>query len=355
MKKTKSKSYYEEKNNDGFLTGIIKRVNNSLSDEKYHSEGDLELYEVANENFDEIQKELKHFKTLNLTEIQKTNVDLAISLVDSIRTQTNNNFFNPSVTLEDRMNLVNGVASGYNNFSYYHNRMNNTRNFRGTTEDYITRQSENIVDFNRTLNLFMKTNNLELNEDAQNHQTKIYEHQAKIDAKIQEKLEKERIKQEELRILREEQKEKRIAYVSELDESFKGKTNSFGDIFKENISDSLDKYEVAGLIKNHKFDPLSLSEIPIDRLGVMNDALKLSYFTFPNDLETKEMFKKIEEKRQDYNSNRNYHAQLNELMVTFEEPTDEATHEFIEDFFKSKQKSIINEKYDFSKNRNKIS
>ena len=92
MKKTKSKSYYKEQNNEGFLTGIIKRVNNSLSDEKYHSEGDLELYEVANENFDEIQQELKQFKTLNLTEIQKANVDLAISLVDSIRTQTNNNF-----------------------------------------------------------------------------------------------------------------------------------------------------------------------------------------------------------------------------------------------------------------------
>jgi len=37
MKKTKSKSYYKEQNNEGFLTGIIKRVNNSLSDEKYHS------------------------------------------------------------------------------------------------------------------------------------------------------------------------------------------------------------------------------------------------------------------------------------------------------------------------------
>ena len=354
MKKTKSKSYYEEKNNDGFLTGIIKRVNNSLSDEKYHSEGDLELYEVANENFEEIQKGLKQFKKFNLTEIQKTNVDLAISLVDSIRTQTNNKFFNPSVTLDDRMNLVNGIASAYNNFSYYHNKLNH-ENFRGITECYITRQSENLEDFNKTLNLFMKTNNLELNEEAQNNQTKINDIQAKIDAKMKEKLEKERIKQEELRILREEQKEKRIAYVSELDQSFKGKTNSFVDIFKQEISNYLDKYEVSALIKNHKFDPLSLSEIPIDRLDVINDALKLSYFTFPNNLETKKMFEAIEEKRQDYNSNRNYQFQLNELMVTFEEPTEEATLELIEDFVKSKQKSIINEKYDFSKNRNKIS
>ena len=299
---------------------------------------------MANENFDEIQQELKQFKTLNLTEIQKANVDLAISLVDSIRTQTNNNFFNSNVTLEDRMNLVNGIASAYNNFSYYHNRMNEGA-FRGTPKGYITRQSENVVDFNRTLNLFMKTNNLELNKEAQNNQVKIDYLQAEIDAKIQE----------ELRIFREEQKEKRMAYVSELDQSFKGKTNSFGDIFKQEISDSLNKYEVSALIKNHKFDPLSLSEIPIDRLDVMNDVLKLSYFTFPNNLETKEMFKKIEEKRQDYNSNRNYHAQLNELMVTFEEPTDEATHELIEDLIKSKQQSIINETYDFSKNRNKIS
>ena len=170
---------------------------------------------MANENFDEIQQELKQFKTLNLTEIQKANVDLAISLVDSIRTQTNNNFFNSNVTLEDRMNLVNGIASAYNNFSYYHNRMNEGA-FRGTPKGYITRQSENVVDFNRTLNLFMKTNNLELNKEAQNNQVKIDYLQAEIDAKIQE----------ELRIFREEQKEKRMAYVSELDQSFKGKTKA---------------------------------------------------------------------------------------------------------------------------------
>lgn len=343
MKKTRSKSDYEDMNNEGLLLSFLRVVNNTFSKDKYQKLGDEKLYETSNENFDEIQQELKQFKTLNLTEIQKANVDLAISLVDSIRTQTNNNFFNPSVTLEDRMNLVNGIASAYSSFSHYHNKMNHG-NFRGITEGYITRQSENLKEFNKTLNLFMKTNNLELNEEAQNNQVKIDELQAKIDAKIQEELEKERIKQEEFRIFREEQKEKRMAYVSELDESFKGKTNSFGDIFKQDISDSLDKYEVSALIKNHKFDPLSLSEIPIDRLDVMNDALKLSYFTFPNNLEAKKMFEAIEEKRKDYNSNKNYQFQLNELVVTFEEPTEEATNEFIEDFIKSKQESIINNK-----------
>lgn len=347
MESTKPLSYYEEKNKVNTLTRLAMRLNNAISDQQQQLEGNLELYRLSNQNFDEMIEILNHFKGQhNLSEIEKEQIELAVTVADSIREQTNNNFFNDNVTLEDRKKLIDSMNSSFQGIYLSTGYINNRTRTGKIEQKDILNQIQRINEHTQFMKEFIDKNGLKITEEVENKKNIVKELETKYRTEIearkeQERLEAERkaeLKKEEERKFREANKARRESYISGLEDSFKGKTNSFGDIFKDADGKTLNQYEVSRLLKNHKFDHLSLSEIPIEKLDVVNNALRLSHFTFPRTIETTVMLNKIEEKRKDYNYNRNEEFQLNELMVKFSEPSQEEANKDIENFLKLKTK-----------------